>query len=193
MKKYWSLLTATSVVLAAWALGSRTTATVVTPASGEQDVGVSAKQFFYHGNTVIYSGDVEVTNGQGTLSCARLTIDLPPEGSLDRQPTNAVAETNVVVNLIKKGDTNHITCDRAIYTYVVLNGTTNDTITFIGSTNRPARVENAKGWMTGEPLIWDNVNGNFSGSDTETHFKIPASASTGTNPPSVAGPLNFLK
>jgi hypothetical protein len=48
-----------------------------------------------------------------------LTIDLPPEGSLDRQPTNAVAETNVVVNLVKKGDTNHITCDRAIYTYVV--------------------------------------------------------------------------
>jgi len=136
---------------------------------------------------------VVVTNAQGTLFCERLTINLPPEGSFDRQPTNAVAETNVVIDFVKQGDTNHITCDRAIYTYVILKGATNDTITFWGSDTRPAKVENSKGWMTGEPLVWDNVTGNFSGVDTETHFRIPATASTGTNSPSDAGPLNFLK
>ena len=190
MKKHWFLIAATILILA----GRPTVAAVNSPPGG-QEVGVTAKHFVYDGGKqqVIYSDDVLATNFQGSLSCGRLTIDLPPEGSLDRQPTNAVAETNVVVDFVKKGDTNHITCDRAIYTYQIINGTTNDTITFIGSATNPAKVENAKGWMTGEPLIWDNLNGNFSGVNTETHFKVPAQPAAGTNQPAAAAPLNFLK
>jgi len=158
-------------------------------------VGLSATHFFYDGakQQVIYTDHVVVTNAMGSLTCERLTIDVPPEGSLDRQPTNAVAATNVVVIFIKKDDTNHVTCDRAIYAYQVANGTTNDTITFLGSAGHPARVENAKGWMTGEPLVWDNLNGNFSGVDTETHFRVPTAAANGTNPPSTGVPFSFPK
>lgn len=221
MKKYWSLLTAAIVAMAAWALGDTTNAPAsgtntpvvitITPAGGtntpagstntpagnqsrpEQDVGVTAKHFLYHDNTVIYFDDVVVTNGQGTLSCERLTIDIPPEGSTDRQPTNAVAETNVVVDLVRKDDTNHVTGDRAVYAYHVLNGMTNDTITFTGSTNNPAKVVNSKGWMTGEPLIWDNVSGSFTAVNPVTHFKVPASAGQGTNAAAETSPLNFFK
>jgi hypothetical protein len=162
---------------------------------GGQDVGLSSKHALYDGSKqqVIYYEHVVVTNATGSLTCEHLTIDLPPEGSLDRQPTNAVAATNVVVVFLKQNDTNHVTCDRAIYEYQVLNGTTNDTITFLGSAGHPARVENSKGWMTGEPLVWDNLNGNFSGVDTETHFKMPTTASDGTNSPGPAMPPNFLK
>ncbi len=62
----------------------------------------------------------------------------------------------------------------------------------LGNTT-PAKVENSKGWMTGEPLIWDNLSGNFSGLNTETHFKVPAQPASGTNPPAAIVPLNFLK
>jgi lipopolysaccharide export system protein LptA len=191
MIKYRFLLSATIVALAGAAAAAVTTNTP----PGEQEVGVSAIHFFYDGNKqqVIYCDDVVATNAQGTLSCDRLTINLPPEGSLDRQPTNAVAETNVVIDFVKQGDTNHITCERAIYTYLIIHGSTNDTITFVGSPTAPAKVENSKGWMTGEPLIWDNLSGNFSGLNTETHFKVPAQPASGTNPPAVTGPLNFLK
>jgi hypothetical protein len=191
MKKHWFLITATIIALSV----RPAVATAANPPPGGQELGVSAKHFFYDGGKqqVIFYDEVVATNAQGSLSCDRLTIDVPPEGSLDRQPTNAVAETNVVIDLVKQGDTNHITCERAIYTYLILHGATNDTITFVGSATNPARVENSKGWMTGEPLIWDNLNGNFSGVNTETHFKVPAQSAAGTNLPAAAAPLNFLK
>jgi hypothetical protein len=162
---------------------------------GGQEVGLTSTHFFYDGarQQVIYSDHVVVTNAMGSLTCERLTINLPPEGSLEREPTNAVAATNVVLIFVKKSDTNHVTCDRAIYAYQVSNGTTNDTTTFWGSAGHPARVENTKGWMTGEPLVWDNLTGNFSGVNTETHFRIPTAASDGTNSPGPAMPPNFLK
>jgi hypothetical protein len=191
MIKYRFLMTATILALAAEAVD----AVATNPPPGEQEVGVTATHFFYDGGKqqVIFYDEVVATNAQGRLTCARLTIDMPPEGSLDRQPTNALAETNVVIDLVKQGDTNHITCERAIYTYLIIHGSTNDTITFVGSPTAPAKVENSKGWMTGEPLIWDNVNGNFSGLNTETHFKVPAQSASGTNPPAATVPLNFLK
>jgi hypothetical protein len=191
MIKYWFLLTVTMVALAGAA--AATVATNAPP--GEQEVGVSAQHFLYDGSKqqVIYYDEVVATNAQGSLACGRLTINLPPEGSLDRQPTNAVAETNVVIDFVKQGDTNHITCARAIYNYLIIHGATNETITFVGSATAPAKVENSKGWMTGEPLIWDNLSGNFSGLNTETHFKVPAQPASGTNPPPATVPLNFLK
>ncbi len=158
-------------------------------------MGLTSTHFLYDGakQQVIYYDHVVVTNAMGSLTCEHLTINLPPEGSLDRQPTNAVAATNVVVIFVKQADTNHVTCDRAIYAYQILNGTTNDAITFLGSPGHPARVENSKGWMTGEPLVWDNLNGNFSGVNTETHFKVPSTASNGTNAPATVMPFNLPK
>jgi lipopolysaccharide export system protein LptA len=191
MKKLWYLMTAAMIALSI----RPGLAASANPPPGEQEVGVTAKHFFYDGSKqqVIFYDEVVATNAQGSLSCDRLTIDVTPEGSLDRQPTNAVAETNVIINLVKQGDTNQITCERAIYIYQIVKGATNDTITFFGSATKPAKVENSKGSLTGEPLIWDNLTGNFSGVNTETHFKVPAQPATGTNLPAAAGPIGFLK
>ena len=189
MKWNFPIQAAASVLLA----GGTLLAAAQTLVPGGQDVGLTSTHFRYDGakQQVIYYDHVVVTNALGSLTCEHLTIDLPPEGSPDRQPTNAVAATNVVVIFIKQADTNHITCDRAIYRYQVLKGATNDTITFLGSAGHPARVENAKGWMTGEPLVWDNLTGDFSGVNTETHFYVPKTTSDGTNPAATAMPFNF--
>lgn len=150
----------------------------VAPEPAQQEVGLHSQHFKYDGTArqLIYSGDVRATNMQGQLSCESLTISLPADSSLGGHPTNAVAETNVVIVFANKGDTNRLTCDKAVYDYSVSGGVTNETFTFTGhATNVSEKV-----WMTGEPLIWDNVHNQFSGANFETHFKQPASSS-GTN------------
>ena len=47
-----------------------------------------------------------------------------------------------------KGQTNHATCDRAVYSYEVKDRTTNKLVTLSGH----AKVENAEFVMTGEPI-----------------------------------------
>jgi hypothetical protein len=79
---------------------------------------------------------------------------------------------------VEKGDTNHLTCDKAIYDFNVADGVTNETFTFTGhATNTSAKV-----WLTGDPLIWDNVKHEFSGTDFETHFKQTAAGTNDVNP-----------
>jgi lipopolysaccharide export system protein LptA len=118
----------------------------------------------------VYYDHVVVTNGQGRLSCERLTINLPPEGAADNHPTNAVAETNVdIIFVNNKGETNHTTCDKGIYDYHVVNAVTNETFFFTGHATNTM----AQGWFTGEPLIWDNIKQTFDfGSDVDMHLKL---------------------
>jgi lipopolysaccharide export system protein LptA len=168
---------------AVWAQTNAVVKTSADKKPAEQDVGVTSVHMLYDQNKskLIYFDNVVVTNVQGNLNCARLTIDLPPQGSTNNQVTNAVAETNVIINIFKDGDTNHITCDRAVYSYSVVNAVTNETITFIGPTNNPAKMENSKGWTTGKPLVWDNVTKQFSGTETRSFFKMPANLGDSTN------------
>lgn len=150
-----------------------------TPQPAQQEIGLHSDHFQFDGSTrqLIYSDHVRATNAQGKLTCERLTISLPAEGALSSRPTNAVAEINVVIDFVDKGDTNHLTCDKAIYDYNVVNGLTNETLTFTGH----ATNTSSKAWITGEPLIWDNAKGRFSGSNFESHFKQPAGVGNGTN------------
>ena len=79
---------------------------------------------------MFYIGHVVVIDPKAKLWCGQLTVDLPAEGG---RPTNIVAITNVVIDTLDdKGQTNHITADKAVYTYSVLNSVTNETITFTG-------------------------------------------------------------
>jgi lipopolysaccharide export system protein LptA len=194
MKKFLLLLSLVSVALAVWAQTNVAALKPVAKKPADQNVDVTSGHFVYDGgkHQMIYYDKVMVTNAQGLLTCERLTIDVPPEGSTNSQPTNAVAETNVIIDIVKNGDTNHVTCDKAVYTYTVVNAVTNDTITFTGSPDKPAKVTNSKGWMTGEPLVWDKLDGSFSGVNTETHFKAPEETGKGTNAPADASPLNFF-
>lgn len=187
MKKLFLFSLAGSCGLMVWA---QTNSPVAEPASRE--VGLRSDRLSYSGSDMrqlVYSGNVRVTNAQGSLACGWLTLDLPSENVADGRPTNIVALTNVVINYVKDGKTNHITCDKMVNTYNVLNGVTNDIFTFTGN----ARMNNERGWMTGEPLIYDNATGRFSGSGIESHFSMPANPGSGTNASNQAAPLNIFK
>jgi lipopolysaccharide transport protein LptA len=113
--------------------------------SDRADFDIAARKAFYYGN-------VRVDDPQMKLTCAKMVADLPPEGG---HINRIVAETNVVIDSVDdKGQTNHATSDKAVYFYNVLNGVTNETVTLTGN----AKVENAQGWLTGEPIIWDCAN-----------------------------------
>ena len=154
------------------------------PKSAAQQTVITSDHGYVNGNTrqVVYYSHVLVTNANLTLTCEWLSIDLPSTG----QPTNIVAETNVVVNYTdQKGQTNLLTAAKAVYAYSLLNGVTNETITFTGH----PRYENAQVVETGDPFVWDNVAKLFIVTHGETHPRQVSGTGAGTN----TMPFNFLK
>ncbi|HEX7571419.1 MAG TPA: hypothetical protein VF492_13040, partial [Verrucomicrobiae bacterium] len=125
-------------------------------------------------------------NVKAKLYCEQLTVDLPPDFG---HPTNIVAEAGVVIDRVdEKGQTNHITADKAVYTYSVVNAVTNEVVTFTGGNPTP-KVENQQMIIVGEPLVMNLLTKQFSGTNPKITFKQTPNASGDTN----ASPLNFLK
>ncbi len=135
----------------------------------EQVLKVDSDSGYYDGitNQMVYLGHVFVIyNMKDTLDCERLTVDIPADHG---NPTNIVAETNVVVDVLdEKGGTNHITAGKAVYTYQLLNpatnvvksitnvvyAVTNELITFTGGNPRP-KVTGRTPLFRGDPIIID--------------------------------------
>ena len=135
---------------------------------------------------MVYDGNVVVTDAKSKLTCARLTVDLPPEGG---RPTNIVAVTNVVIDALdEKGQTNHITAAKAVYTYHATDVATNETITFTGGDPTP-KVDNPQFIIYGEPLILNVPTRQFSGQNYRMIFKQVPNSGNGSN----ASPFNILK
>jgi lipopolysaccharide transport protein LptA len=129
---------------------------------------------------MIYYSHVVVKYPAMKLTCEQLTVEVPATG----QPTNIVAETNVVVHYTdQKGQTNLLTAGKAVYSYRLVNGMTNELVTF---TDHP-RLDNAQMTETGEPFVWDNIKKTFNVTGGQTHFK--SMPNLGTN----GSPLNFSK
>ena len=135
---------------------------------------------------MIYEDKVFVTDGKSRLYCEKLIVDLPPEGG---HPTNIVALTNVVIYALDdKGQTNHITADKAVYRYHVVDSVTNSIITFTGGNPSP-KAESSQFIIYGEPLTLDLITRQFSGEHYHMIFKQTTNSVTGTN----SSPMNFLK
>jgi lipopolysaccharide export system protein LptA len=158
------------------------------PGPPAQLTEISSDSGHFDGNTrqMIYLGHVFVTDAKTKLHCGQLIVDLPPNGG---HPTNIVAETNVVIDALDdRGQTNHITADKAVYSYSVVNAVTNETITFTGSDPMP-KVENPQFIILGEPLVLNLVTKQYGGSNYKTIFKPNPNSGNGTN----ASPFDFLK
>ena len=159
----------------------------------EQKVEINSDTGHFDGNTrqMIYLGHVFVTdNVKSKLHCEQLTVDLPSDFG---HPTNIVAETEVVLDVLIKGQTNHITADKAIYTYSVVTNVpnvivTNEIVTFSGGKPSP-KVESPQMIMWGDPLVLNVITKSFSGSNYKTIFKETSNSGNGTN----SSPFNFLK
>jgi lipopolysaccharide transport protein LptA len=112
-------------------------------------------------STAVYRGNVRVDDPQLKLTCDLLTAKRPASGGrIDR----IVAETNVaIVMLDDKGQTNHATGDRLVYTYRVQEAATNEIALLTGN----ARMDSADGWLTADVIEWNfitkklHAEGNF--------------------------------
>lgn len=123
----------------------------------------------------LYTGHVRVDHPGMKLTCEWATTDSPTTNSPD---TIIVARTNVVIDLAGKTGTNtngaagmtgvgnqswHVTSDQAVYTNHPAGTVTNETLTISGH----AIAKSEKETITGEPLIYDLVTKQFSGSNYE--------------------------
>jgi lipopolysaccharide export system protein LptA len=125
---------------------------------GEFDIG---------GNKATYLGSVRVTSPEMKLTCEHLVADLPPSGG---QPDHIVCETNVVIDFTDEhGKTNHVTSEKAVYDFHVLNGVTNDTVTLTGSPE--PKVENAQGITVADVIVWDRANNRFQFTNQKMIFR----------------------
>ena len=126
----------------------------------------------------VYYDNVRVVDPQMTLTCARLTADLP-QPQAGGQMRHIVAETNVIIDSVdEKGQTNHATSDKAVYDYNVQNGVTNEVVTLTGN----AKMENSQGTLTGEPIVWDRAKNRLTATNQKMVFNQNIGASlTSTN------------
>jgi hypothetical protein len=92
-----------------------------------------------------------------------------------------VARTNVVIDFTDdRGQTNHATSDKAVYSLEVKNGETNGIVTLTGN----AKVDNAQMTLTGEPIYVDIENKRMYAEDQKMILKEGLEKETAkTNPP----------
>jgi lipopolysaccharide transport protein LptA len=122
-----------------------------TNAVPETHITSDSVNFDLQTRTAIYRGKVRVEDPRVAMTCELLTATIPEHsGRVDR----IVAETNVVIVLVDKGTTNRATSAKAVYTYSVEAGRTNEVIELLGS---PA-IESPQGTLTGDSIVWDRSN-----------------------------------
>ncbi len=159
MKKICAI--AIVILLPALLLRGQTTALPIGPASITSHMG----EFDLNLHTATYLGDVQVDDPQMKLRCEWLVASMPASGG---RISHIVCETNVVIDYFdQKGQTNHITSDKAVYDYNVQGTVTNETITFTGN----PKIENAQTVTIGEPIIWNRADGNIVVMNGKTIFK----------------------
>jgi len=130
-------------------------------------------------HTATYYGNVRASDPQMNLACGRLVADLPESGG---RISHIVAETNVVIDFTDdKGQKMHATSDKAVYDFQIKDAATNETVTLTGN----AKVENAQGWLTGEPIFWDRAGSHLTATNPKMIFRQNANsaAAAGTNLP----------
>lgn len=133
-----------------------------------------------NGFRVVYRDHVRVNSPQLKLWCEWLAADIPESSG---QPTNIVAETNVVFDATwVKGEKMHGTSDKAVYAFSIQNGVTNATVTLTGD----AEVDYKGITNNGDSIILDLIHqtmniptnpktfisGNFTGKLPSTNSPI---------------------
>jgi len=183
MKKSFFLLTMFVCGLA----GAQTNGTLTVPTNAPAvkakphaptEIVSDAADFDLNIHQAIYRGHVKVTDPEVKLTCDWMVVDLPAAGN---HLNHVLVDTNVVVDFMDKGQTNHVTAARAVYDYKVVGAVTNETVTFTGN---PV-VEMPDMTIYSEPLVWDRTANKY-------HFTGPRMISNdhgGTN----SSPMIFLK
>jgi lipopolysaccharide transport protein LptA len=128
-----------------------------------------------------YSDHVQVTNGDMKLTCEWLQSDLPQNGG---QPTNIVAETNVLIDFTdKSGQQTHAIGDKAVYFFHIQNGLTNETVTLTRNPPNFPIVQHGLDYIRGSNIVYDLITEVF-----HVNGLVQAEGWPGTNTPAVLKP-----
>ncbi len=124
-----------------------------TPAASMTDIFSDQFEFGTKTRQAIYLGGVRVDDPRLKLTGERLTARLPETGGrIDR----IVTETNVVINALEdKGAKTHATADKAVYTWRLTGGTTNEVVELTGN----PMVGRPVGWTTADVIFLDRATG----------------------------------
>ena len=157
MKKLLMLLMAGSCGLV-WAQTNQVAMVAARPAQ-PTEVDSDKAEFDMGGahspRQVIYRGNVRVTDPKIKLWCEWLLLTLPPGSG---HVSHISAETNVVIDFVgENGEKYHVTSDKAVYDYTVVNQVTNETVTWTGN----PIVDTKDGKIWSEPLVWDRRANRF--------------------------------
>lgn len=122
----------------------------------------------------VYRGHVRVEDPRVALTCDLLTARVPNEG---KRVDSIIAESNVVILIPDKGVTNRATAAKAIYTYQISAGKTNETLELTGL---PAPcIETPQGTLTGDTITWDRGTDTLRATNQRMIYR--ANADTPTN------------
>lgn len=147
----------------------------VTNLIAETHITSLSVDFDLKSRTAIYRGNVRVDDPRVALTCELLTATIPESsGRVD----SIIAETNVVITLIDKGATNRATSAKAVYTYSVNDGKTNEVLELLGS---PA-IESPQGTLTGDAITWDRINDTIKATNQRMTVRQDGSDSTNAIP-----------
>jgi lipopolysaccharide transport protein LptA len=161
----FSALTATAV------LAAQTNLPPATVGATETHINSNTVDFDLKTRTAVYRGNVHVEDERINMTCEVMTAKLPASGG---RVDSIIAETNVVILVPEKGVTNRATSQRAVYTFNVNAGVTNETLELTGS---PA-LDSPQGRLTGDKITWDRVANTIRATNQRMLVRTEATNST---------------
>ena len=178
--KVFAAFSSVAVFLTALARAEEAAPTNTKAAGTETRISSKTVNFDLKSRSAVYRGNVVVEDPRVNVTCDLLTARLPTNGT---RVDSIIAESNVVMLIPEKGATNRATADKAVYTYSVNAGVTNEVLELTGS---PA-IETPQGTMTGTKITWDRARDNISATDSHMSYRPstntpPAEVSTNAAP-----------
>ncbi|HLP77311.1 MAG TPA: LptA/OstA family protein, partial [Candidatus Paceibacterota bacterium] len=123
-------------------------------ATNHIEIFSDSAEFLIETNIAVYTGNVRAFYLDTKMTCDVLTLHVPKGGE---RPDYMVADRKVVIDAKdKSGKPIHATGDKAVYTYKVEDGTTNEVMVLSG--DALIRSENGSS-MRGDPVIWNLSKG----------------------------------
>jgi lipopolysaccharide export system protein LptA len=142
-------------------------------ASGDAETQIYAKtvRADLKARTAVYHGSVKVEDPRVSMTCELLRARMPAEG---KRVDSIIAETNVVIYIPQDGATNTATADRAVYTYAIEAGVTNEVLELTGA---PV-IRSSQATAVGTRLILDITTGVISGENVLMKYRAAATTNS---------------
>jgi lipopolysaccharide export system protein LptA len=165
------------------ARASTTSGSVKIPRTGtatNEFTDIFSEDYVLQETNALFTGGVYISHTNMNWVCETMTVNLPPEGG---RIDSISAEQGVVFDLLSEtGQKVHGTGERALYTFTVGGGITNDVLRLVGN---PATLATTNGSITNRVLVLDlgrdkllaqgsewGIRGSVPGVDTN-RFRIP--------------------